>query len=474
MIKPVGALCNLDCHYCYYLPTKTIFPRQHRMSLATLESIFASVLPRFGSEVTVAWQGGEPTLAGLDFFQKAIDFQNRYARPGQRISHALQTNGTLLDDDWCKFLNKNEFLIGLSLDGPPAFHDRYRLTNRGSPSAATVLRGLKLLQTNNVQYNILCVLNDHNVGHPDEVFGYLVNLGSRWLQFIPAIEWVKDPADSSRNVLAPYSPDPEQYGRFLCRIFDLWFERHRATISVRDFDAVLNKLVLGQTPFCILDGSCHTQLTIEHDGSVFGCDHFIERRWQLAQIGKASWKNDLPIDSQANPGLTIHGQGYQKLDHGRDIDTQADLPVGQDAEAGIDADWFDRVQATRLAGFAARKQRLPERCKACRYKPFCHGGCPKHRQAGGELPEPTILCRSYMMFFDHAMERLQWLAGFLRRGQQPPPPDPTPVKLRNKKQTRDVVGAEAGNPPHPAQSPAAFPPAPNRARETMRQGSRRR
>jgi len=187
MIKPVGALCNLDCHYCYYLPTKAIFGSQHRMSLATLESVFASVLPRFAQDVTIAWQGGEPTLAGLDFFRKAIEFQKRYLLPGQRVNHALQTNGTLLDVEWCNFLRDNDFLIGLSLDGPAAFHDRYRLTNRGKPTASQVLRGLKLLQDNSVQYNILCVLNDRNVGQPDEIFGYLVNLGSKWLQFIPAI-----------------------------------------------------------------------------------------------------------------------------------------------------------------------------------------------------------------------------------------------------------------------------------------------
>lgn len=475
MIKPVGALCNLDCHYCYYLPTKTIFAGQHRMSLATLESIFASVLPRFGNEVTIAWQGGEPTLAGLEFFQKAIEFQNRYARPGQRISHALQTNGTLLDNDWCKFLNQHEFLIGLSLDGPPAFHDRYRMTNRGKPTAAQVLRGLKLLQDNCVQYNILCVLNDRNVGHPDEVFGYLVNLGSKWLQFIPAIEWEKDPADSSRNVLAPYSPDPEAYGLFLCRTFDLWFARYRATISVREFDAVLNKLVLGQTPYCILDGSCHTQLTIEHDGSVFGCDHFVERRWQLAKIGNVGWQNELPINGHGHTGLTIHGEGYRKLESGRDIDGQADLPIAAETETGIDADWFDRVQAPRLASFASRKQRLPDKCKSCQYKPFCHGGCPKHRPSGGELPEPTILCRSYMMFFEHAMDRLQWLAGYLRRGQQPPPPDPKAPKVRTKKHSSDVSRGSA-EVYLPRETPKRIVQASSESsgQNPMRQGSMRR
>jgi len=287
MIKPVGALCNLDCTYCYYLPTKTIYDgHEHRMSLQTLEDVFASILPRFDNHVTIAWQGGEPTLAGLDFFKKMIEFQHKYKKPGQQIDHALQTNGTLLNDAWCEFLRDNRFLIGLSVDGPPHFHDHYRLTNRKTGSFDLVMRGHKLLQKHAVDYNILCVLNDHNVHHPEEVLQYLLKLGSRWVQFIPAIEWEKDPDNPERNVLAPYSPDPEAYGKFLNRVFDLWFEKYRKRVSVRLFDAVLNKLVLGQMPLCINDGSCHNQLTIEHDGAVFGCDHFVERRWQLAQIGE--------------------------------------------------------------------------------------------------------------------------------------------------------------------------------------------
>ena len=438
MIKPVGALCNLDCTYCYYLPTKTIYDdREHRMSLQTLEDIFAGILPNFADEVTIAWQGGEPTLAGFDFFKKAIEFQTRHARAGQRVRHALQTNGTLLDDDWCRFLRTHDFLIGLSVDGPPRFHDHYRITNRQAPSSDMVLRGLKLLQKHAVEYNILCVLNDHNVHHPEEILHYLLNLGTRWVQFIPAIEWepaASVPTNGRRNVLAPYSPDPEAYGRFLCRLFDMWFERYRKRVSVRIFDAVLNKLVLGEMPFCILDGSCHNQLTIEHDGAVFGCDHFIERRWQLSRIGDHNWESPINLDGTENVGLTIHGDGYRKNATlpGRDIEGAADLTeryAGADrADRESDETWFARVDSQRLATFARRKQHLPEKCRQCRWKPYCHGGCPKHRPNGGEVPEPTILCEAYIRFYEHAMPRLEWLAGFLRRGEQPP--DPEPVETR--------------------------------------------
>ena len=328
MIKPVGALCNLDCTYCYYLPTKAVYSgHEHRMSLGTLEEIFASVLPRFDQEVTIAWQGGEPTLAGLEFFRHAVTFQRQYKKPGQRIQHALQTNGTLLDDQWCSFLREEKFLVGLSVDGPPHFHDHYRLTNRGTGSSDMVMRGHELLRKHNVDYNILCVLNQHNVGHADEILNYLLNLGGRWVQFIPAIEWVKSPNDPAQNLLAPYSPEPIAYGKFLCRVFDLWFDKFRGRVSVRIFDAILNKMVLGTMPFCILDGSCHNQLTIEHDGAVFGCDHFVERRWQLAKIGDPGWHNPLQVNGTQNIGLTIHGHGYQAnaAHGGLDIDDESDL-----------------------------------------------------------------------------------------------------------------------------------------------------
>lgn len=434
MIKPVGALCNLDCTYCYYLPTKTIYDgHEKRMSQATLEDIYASILPRFGNDVTIAWQGGEPTLAGLNFFRKAIEFQEKYKKPGQRISHALQTNGTLLTDEWCAFLKEHEFLIGLSVDGPPRLHDHYRVTNAKNGSSDQVLRGLKLLQKHANDYNILCVLNDHNVKYPDEIMGYLLNMGSRWLQFIPAIEWEADPNNPGRNVLAPYSPKPADYGRFLCRAFDLWFEKYRKRVSVRIFDAVLNKLVLGQMPFCILDGSCHNQLTIEHDGAVFGCDHFVERRWQLAKIGEADWQNKINLDGSESIGLTIHGDGYKKNAElgGLDIHSPEDMEARYSSEGatavaereGNDDQWFDRVDNERLGSFAVRKQELPDKCKACQWKPFCHGGCPKHREHGGDVPEPTILCESYMMWYEHAMPRMQWLANYLRQGVQPPGPD---------------------------------------------------
>ncbi len=426
MIKPVGALCNLDCTYCYYLPTKEVYDgHEHRMNLSTLESIFAGFLPHAGDEVTISWQGGEPTLAGLAFFEKALEFQQKHKRAGQTVNNALQTNGTLLDDAWCMFLRKHAFLIGLSMDGDAGFHDHYRKSNAGKGTHQVVYRALQLMDAHDVQYNLLCVINDRNVKHPLKVWQYLLNLGARWLQFIPCIEWEVDASGQSENRLANYAPPPDAFGEFLCTIFDRWFERHRQRVSVRLFDSVISKLVTNQMPFCILSGACSGQLTIEHNGDVFGCDHFIERRWQLAKVNQPEWRNTHGIDHHPNIGLTIHGNGYRSNDHhgGRDITSIQDIETryATPAEDSLDSHWFSRSDTQRLGQFAARKQSLPQGCLDCEYRQYCHGGCPKHRPHGGDIPEPTILCRAYKTFYGHTLERMNWLADFIRRGQQPPP-----------------------------------------------------
>ena len=372
MIKPVGAMCNLRCAYCYYLPTLEQWGgHERRMSLDTLERLFAGALPRWGQHVTIAWQGGEPLLAGREFFEKALELQARYARPGQRVENAIQTNGTLLDQKWCQFMRDHEILVGISIDGPTRFHDHYRVTPRDEGSNEAVLDGLELLKKHRVEHNVLCVLNDRNVDHPDELLGYFLNRGVKWLQFIPAIEWGAD-GETGGPRQAGFSPSGEAYGRFLCRLFDRWFDRHRGEVSIRFFDSILMKLVRGGSPFCMLAPSCHSQITVEHDGSVFGCDHFVEPRWRLGVIE--------------------------------------------------DRNWPDRLDGERLAQFARRKSDLPDQCRQCEWLSLCHGGCPKHRPNRGEMPEPTTLCAGYRMFFDHAMARLQWLADYLKQGEQPPPP----------------------------------------------------
>jgi len=413
MIKPVGGLCNLDCHYCYYLPTidRVYGGREQRMSFETLESVFAGYLPHASQQVTIAWQGGEPTLAGLDFFKKAIEFQQKHARPGQQVSHALQTNGTLLDDDWCRFFRENKFLVGISIDGLGQDHDHYRVDHRGRGTYDRVMQGLRLLRHHQVEHNILCVLNDRNVKHPRKVFDALLKLGERWMQFIPAVEWVDDDGPQKPR-LAPFSPDPDDYGRFLCEVFDLWFDRYRDTVSVRHFDSILGALVQGQATICILGPQCHSQLTVEHNGDLFGCDHYVQRRWQLGQINPTP---SIPLTIEGHPPA------------------QADASaVEPPAQSPPDPDWLDRADARKLGEFAGRKQHLPEACRACEWVGLCFGGCPKHRPRRGDVAEPTILCAAYKRFNAHAMMRLQWLANYVRAGTPPPPPDRAPAGRRRR------------------------------------------
>lgn len=425
MIKPVGALCNLDCTYCYYLPTREgVFDgRQHRMSLRTLEDIFAGGLPQAADHVTVTWQGGEPTLAGLDFFRQAMAFQEKYRRANQRVSNALQTNGTLLDDAWGKFLKEHDFLVGLSVDGPRKFHDHYRVTHKGEASMSQVHRGLRVLQKHGVEFNVLCVLNDRNVHEPDAVLDYLMSLGTDYLQFIPAVEWVREEGQEPR--LAEFCPDPEAYGRFMCRVFDLWFEKYCYKLSVRLFDSVLNKLVLGRMTDCVLDKSCHSQLTVEHDGSVFGCDHFVDDRWRLGRIGAEAASDGGCCGSggggaSASATLTVKGAAVDGAVDAHPNEPGAVAEVAESQEA--DGRWMGRLDGGRLNEFAARKTDLPAKCEACQWKKYCYGGCPKHRAHNGDLAEPTVLCAAYMMFYEHAMPRLEWMAGYVKRNMLPPAP----------------------------------------------------
>ncbi len=379
MIKPVGAACNLRCTYCYYLDTPDkVGCAPTRMSLATLEAIFAGYLPDAGPEVQIAWQGGEPTLAGLDFFKQAIYLQQKYARPGQTIAHAFQTNGTLLDDAWCEFLAEYNFLIGISIDGPPAWHDQYRVdsTRNAEGTHHLVERGLRRLRQHRVEHNVLTVLNDRNVQEPDALYSYLLRLGEKWMQFIPCVEWETDPV-TGEPTLAPYSPDGEAYGKFLCKVFDRWFARDRGTVSIRIFDSILQTLVRGRAAECTFAGACHNQLTIEGNGDVYGCDHYVEDGYRL--------------------GSVLEGNGR----------------------------WLDNVDTHALQRFAMRKSRLTDQCLACDHRDLCEGGCPKHRPYRGDRATQNVLCPGYHMLFEHARDKFEWLAGYLRRHEQPPPPRAT-------------------------------------------------
>ncbi len=443
MIKPVGATCNLRCEYCYYLPVQDELygGRCKRMGTDTLEAVFAAWLPRAEDQVTISWQGGEPTLAGLDFFREAMRLVDRHRRAGQTVNHALQTNGTRLDDDWCAFFCQHAFLIGISIDGEPGQHDHYRLDPAGRGTYDRVRRGLELLRQHGVEHNLLCVLNDQNLRAPLRLYRRLRDLsgnGSRWLQFIPGIEWVDqatgEPHDGTPGsdggkstgtpVLAPFSPDREAYGEFLCTVFDEWFAHDRHEVSIRLFDNVLSVMLGRPAVECTHGPACHTQVTVEHNGDVFGCDHYVQRRWQLGKTGQTRASGSPGLNTSLIP-LTV-----------RDTDTS-------DAAAksvAVSPDWFDTLDQPKMQRFADRKLDLPEPCEACEYRRFCHGGCPKHRPHRGELPEASVLCGGYRRFFAHSMERFEWLAEFLRRGELPPPPGRAGGQRSAKPRTRPRSG----------------------------------
>ncbi|MEM1445613.1 MAG: radical SAM protein [Planctomycetota bacterium] len=416
MIKPVGPACNLRCAYCYYLSVADGLydGRTPRMGTDTLEAIFAAWLPRGEQTVTISWQGGEPTLAGLPFFQWAVELQQKHARPGQNIANALQTNGTTLNDDWCRFFATHGFLIGISIDGDADDHDHYRVDPKQQGTFARVQHGLRKLREHGVEHNVLCVLNDRNIRSPRRLYRRVRDLaGSRqrgpcWLQFIPGIEWVDPPEDqpNAQPTLASFSPDGEAYGRFLCEVFDQWFEHDRLDVSIRIFDNVLSVLTGGPPVECTHGPACHSQVTVEHNGDLFGCDHYVQRRWQLGTVHpeRSACGSAAPAGGSLIP-VTVG-------------DTDARASVA----ATSDADWLDRLDHVRLRTFADRKLHLPATCRACDYRKFCHGGCPKHRPHRGDTPEASTLCAGYRRFFAHSMERFEWLAGFLQRGQMPPAP----------------------------------------------------
>jgi uncharacterized protein len=409
MIKPVGAACNLRCSYCYYLPVAdgVYDGKLRRMGETELDTLFAGYIPEAPDAVTIAWQGGEPTLAGLAFFQKAVELQKQHARPGQRVANALQTNGTTLTDDWCRFLRREKFLLGISIDGGPEHH-QHRTDPAGRPTRDRVIAGLKLLRHHGVEHNVLTVLHRHNTPHPDAVWQQLRALGVDWLQFIPAIEWEDDPAPGREGEfrLTGLSPRPADVGRFWNHVFDRWFETCRDKVSVRLFDSVLQTLLTGRAGECTHGPRCTTQLTIEHNGDVFGCDHFVQPQWQLGSLSPAA----CGLAQTAQP-LTINANPLDRETPALAADRQP---------------WLDTLDYDKLGDFADQKSNLPESCEQCKYRPLCHGGCPKHRPHRGAVAEPTTLCEAYRSFYDHALPRLEWLAGYLAAGTQPPPPDRSP------------------------------------------------
>lgn len=371
LVKPAGPDCNLACTYCFYSGRSSLFPEAsaHRMSEAVLEEVVRQVMEQSGPEVSIGWQGGEPTLMGLPFFEKAVALEERYGR-GKAVGNGLQTNGLLLDRAWARFLRRFDVLVGLSIDGPEEVHDRYRRTRGGGPTWARVRDAAAMLLDEGVAVNALTVVDDHSARFPDEIYDFHRGLGLSHMQFIPCVE--ADPADPGRA--APFSVSPEAWGEFLCRVFDRWradFVDGLPRTSVRLFESLLFSYAGLQPPECTLAAECGTYVVVEHNGDVYSCDFFVEPRWKLGSVPR---------------------------------DRLADL-----------------LGSVKQAEFGRVKSVLPPPCLSCRWRAVCRGGCPKDRLRVGEDGGLNHFCGGFRRLLAHADADLKKLVDERTRSRPPVP-----------------------------------------------------
>ncbi len=414
LAKPTGAACNLACAYCFFLDKELLYPDSKlRMSDKVLEAYIRQLIESHRTQqVTVAWQGGEPTLMGLEFYQRAIKLQEQYARPGMVFENTMQTNGTLLDDEWCAFFKENDYLIGISIDGPPHLHDTYRMDKGGGPTFDRVMRGLRLLQKHGVQYNILVAVNRTNADYPLEVYRFLRDQAqTTWIQLIPVVERVDDLGHtiyqrgtriSGRSVRA------EQWGRFLIQIFDEWVRHDVGRVYVQTFEAaVRNWLRMPTSGMCVFEETCGLGLALEHNGDLYACDHFVEPDYLLGNI----------IDTHM---LEMVSSGRQR-------------------QFGLD-----------------KRDSLPRYCRECEVLFACHGECPKNRFMTTPDGEPGLnhLCAGWKAFFHRANEPIQMMATLMRMGR--PASDVMPVMTEKEGEWKRSLARARHSDPCPCRSELEF------------------
>ncbi len=375
MTKPRGPICNLDCRYCYYLPKAQMYPgSDFWMTDTVLESftrqyIEAQQVP----EVTFGWQGGEPLLMGMDFYERAIAYQEKYRRPGMHIVNTLQTNGTLIDDDWGRFFHEHNFLIGLSLDGPQPMHDAFRVDKGGQPTWERVMHGLHTLQSHQVETNILCTVHAANAPHPVEVYRFFRDeAGAEFVQFIPIVRRVNETGHQEGLEVTHHSVTGPQYGDFLIGVFDEWVRHDVGRVFVQIFDVALAAWS-GQRPgLCVFEPTCGLGLAMEHNGDLYACDHYVEPRYRLGNI-------------METPLVELVSSEQQRA--------------------------FGR----------AKLETLPDQCRECEVRFICNGGCPKNRLLVTEGGEPRLnyLCSGYKSFFLHIDRPMRMMAEELRNRRAP-------------------------------------------------------
>ncbi len=388
MAKPIGPVCNLDCTYCYYLEKEKLFPKgeNFRMKPEVLESYIRQYMESQSTqEITFAWQGGEPTLLGIDYFREIINLEKKYAG-GRSVHNALQTNGTKLDHEWCRFFQENNFLIGLSIDGPRTLHDTYRVDKGQKPTFDRVMHGLDLLKKHQVEFNTLTVVNASNVKHPLKVYEFLREAGSGYIQFIPLVERLPEAGGSQHGLTFAEPPEPgslpspvtrwsvnaELYGDFLIQIFDQWIRRDVGKTFVQLFDVSLGIWSGAGPGLCVFLEDCGQAMALEHNGDLFSCDHFVYPKYHLGNI--------------MNDSLGAMVASKQQKDFGH-----------------------------------AKSRTLPKYCRECTVRFACNGECPKHRFIKTPDGEEGLnyLCPAYKKFFHHVDPFMKQMAALLHARQAP-------------------------------------------------------
>jgi uncharacterized protein len=385
MAKPVGAICNLDCRYCFYLEKEHLYPQKRDWAMPdpVLESYISQfIVSQDASALSFAWQGGEPTLLGVDFFRKVIAIQKKYAG-GKTIENAFQTNGLLLDDRWSEFLAENNFLVGISIDGPAELHDYYRVDKGGAPTFDRVMRALRVLKKHQVEFNVLTVVNRQNSQYPLRVYRFLKGIGGRYLQLIPIVEreikavnphglTLIGPRDPRPAEVSEWSVDSLQYGVFLCTIFDEWVRKDVGNYYVQLFDVAL-ECWMGLAPsLCVFRPTCGNAMALEHNGDLYSCDHYVYPEHKLGNI------MEQPLASLVNSA--------------------------QQQAFGLD-----------------KRNSLPRYCRECDVRFACNGECPKHRFVTTPDGEPGLnyLCAGYKLFFHHIDPYMKFMANELRNHRPP-------------------------------------------------------
>lgn len=391
MAKPSGSACNLKCGYCFFLKKEGLYPGSNfRMADDVHEAYIRQLFEAHHvPQVTVAWQGGEPTLMGLDFFKRSIGLQKKYQKPGTRVENTFQTNGVLLNDEWCQFFHENKFLIGLSMDGPKELHDFYRRDKGGHGTFDRVMRASRLLRKHRVEFNVLCTVNRKNADHPREVYRFFRDeLGAQYIQFIPIVERDNESGVTDRSVR------PEQWGHFLIDMFDEWVSRDVGRMFVINFDGALAGWLGRAGTVCIFGPTCGEGTALEHNGDLYSCDHFVGPNYFLGNILKT-------------PMIELVASDRQRK-------------FGQD-----------------------KRDTLPRYCLQCEALHICNGECPKNRLIKTPDGESGLnyLCEGYKAFFKHADKPMKIMAELIRQGR---PADEVMEVMATKERNAENASVKPG------------------------------